>query len=242
MDPTQPAAHVTATAAAHDMSFVSLVMQADPVVKSVLALLVVASLVCWTIIIDKSWRLVRARREARALAARIPAKTMAEIDPSTLRPGGSGINETLMTAALEAWRDEDPGESRAERRERIERSMRMVLGGYLRHLASGLPFLATTASAAPFIGLFGTVWGIMNAFTGIARSQDTSLAVVAPGIAEALFATAIGLAAAIPAAIAYNKLSSALGGTRHMFGASISRMSEHLARKPAPRPRALAAE
>jgi biopolymer transport protein TolQ len=106
----------------------------------------------------------------------------------------------------------------------------------------GLAFLATTGSAAPFIGLFGTVWGIMNSFSAIAKSQDTSLSVVAPGIAEALFATAIGLVAAIPAVIAYNKLTSDLGRVQQSFGAGITALGDRLARDRKAQARAEAAE
>src|SRR5262249_32432446 len=102
-------------------------------------------------------------------------------------------------------------ETAGERRERIERAMRLTLSAELRRLELRLPFLATLGSAAPFIGLFGTVWGIMRSFAGIAAANSTSLAVVAPGIAEALFATAMGLAAAIPAVVAYNKFTVDLG-------------------------------
>jgi biopolymer transport protein ExbB/TolQ len=96
----------------------------------------------------------------------------------------------------------------------------------------GLPFLATVGSAAPFVGLFGTVWGIMGSFTRIAAANDTSLSVVAPGIAEALFSTAIGLAAAIPAVIAYNKLASHLAGSRAIGLSAISRLSDQLSLMP----------
>ena len=99
------------------------------------------------------------------------------------------------------------GESRHDLRDRLERAMLVALKTELRRIEVGLPFLATVGSAAPFIGLFGTVWGIINSFTAIAQQKDTSLAVVAPGIAEALIATALGLAAAIPAVMAYNQIS-----------------------------------
>jgi biopolymer transport protein ExbB/TolQ len=102
-------------------------------------------------------------------------------------------------------------ETFGERRERIERAMRLALSAQLRLLEYRLPFLATLGSAAPFIGLFGTVWGIMRSFNAIAAANSTSLAVVAPGIADALFATAMGLAAAIPAVIFYNKFTVEIG-------------------------------
>jgi biopolymer transport protein ExbB/TolQ len=98
----------------------------------------------------------------------------------------------------------EAAETRTILQERIVRTLGMEIAAVLRHLQSGLPILATVGSTAPFVGLFGTVWGIMNSFTGIAAAKDTSLAVVAPGIAEALLATAIGLVAAIPAVIFYN--------------------------------------
>ena len=111
--------------------------------------------------------------------------------------------------------------------------MRLALNAELRHLEVRLPFLATLGSAAPFIGLFGTVWGIMNSFASIAASKNTTLAVVAPGIAEALFATALGLVAAIPAVLAYNKLSGDIGRFANRleafageFGAILSRQLE----------------
>jgi biopolymer transport protein TolQ len=119
-----------------------------------------------------------------------------------------------------------------ERRERIERAMRLSLGAELRRLEARLPFLATLGSAAPFIGLFGTVWGIMRSFTGIAAANNTSLAVVAPGIAEALFATAMGLAAAIPAVVAYNKITVDLGRFAGRMNGLIGRSSAILARIP----------
>ena len=115
-------------------------------------------------------------------------------------------------------------ESVGERRERVEKAMRLALSGEMRRLETHLPFLATVGSAAPFVGLFGTVWGIMRSFAGIAAAHNTSLAVVAPGIAEALFATAMGLAAAIPAVVAYNKftvdLSRIAGRVQRLIGRS----------------------
>ncbi len=124
-------------------------------------------------------------------------------------------------------------ETAGERRERIERAMRLALSAELRRLEARLPFLATLGSAAPFIGLFGTVWGIMRSFAGIAAANNTSLAVVAPGIAEALFATAMGLAAAIPAVVAYNKFTVDLGRLAGRMQGLIGRSLGLLARLPA---------
>jgi TolQ protein len=210
-------------AAPHDLSFLGLFLQADPIVKGVMIMLVLASLGCWTIIFDKLVRIMSLRRQARAFEA--AARAGDKLTPQMPGPAGR-----IVTAGHEAWRDQDASESRAERRERIERAMRGALSVDMRRLQVGLAFLATTGSAAPFIGLFGTVWGIMNSFSAIAASQDTSLSVVAPGIAEALFATAIGLVAAIPAVIAYNKLTTDLGRLQQSFTAGISSLGDRLAR------------
>jgi TolQ protein len=190
--------------AVHDLSMVGLILAADPIVQGVMVLLALSSVVCWAIILDKLFRVGGLRRQARMLESVAQAPTLAR------RPGEtSGLAGAVCAVAQEAWADWTEGqESRAEYRDRLERAMRARVAEELRRVEPGLPFLATVGSAAPFIGLFGTVWGIMSSFTAIAQSNDTSLAVVAPGIAEALFATAIGLVAAIPAVIAYNKLSS----------------------------------
>lgn len=212
-----------AAAGGHDLSFLALFLQADPTVKGVMIMLVLASVVCWTLIFDKAVRLAHLRRQARAFE-----RAMAT--PRDLGHDRPGVPGRIIAAGLEAWRDQDVSETRAERRERIERAMRGMLSSEMRRLQPGLPFLATTGSAAPFIGLFGTVWGIMNSFSAIAQSQDTSLSVVAPGIAEALFATAIGLVAAIPAVIAYNKLTTDLSRVQQAFSAGIGLLGNHLAR------------
>lgn len=222
-------------AAAHGLSFVGLFLQADPIVKGVMILLVLASLGCWTVVVEKLLRFRSVRRQARVLER-------AAYSTDKLHQQSAGTTGRIIAAGQEAWRDQDPSESRAERRERIERAMRAALSADMRQLQVGLPFLATTGSAAPFIGLFGTVWGIMNSFSAIAASQDTSLSVVAPGIAEALFATAIGLVAAIPAVIAYNKLTTDLGRLQQSFAAGITSLGDRLARDRKPHLRAEAAE
>jgi biopolymer transport protein ExbB/TolQ len=181
-----------------DYSVYGLVMQADPVVKGVMLLLVIASVVCWAIIFEKVVRIRNLNRSIRRLDD----------------PGDGRIQRGLVRAVIHAGEQEaetDLGDGPAERRHRVESTMRAALRAQLQRLEYGLPFLATIGSAAPFIGLFGTVWGIVNSFTAIAQQKDTSLAVVAPGIAEALIATALGLAAAIPAVVAYNQISVALG-------------------------------
>jgi biopolymer transport protein TolQ len=183
----------------HDLSLWTLFWQASPVVKGVIVLLIVLSIACWSIIIEKAIRIRSLRRQVTALAA------LDDGDAS------AGIGQAIVTAGRMEAQDRLGDETRTELRDRIERAMRVAMARELRKIEPGLPFLATVGSAAPFIGLFGTVWGIMHSFSSIASSNNVSLAVVAPGIAEALFATAIGLAAAIPAVIGYNKLAVDLG-------------------------------
>ncbi|MDX6806995.1 MotA/TolQ/ExbB proton channel family protein [Terrihabitans rhizophilus] len=207
---------------AHDLSFVGLFLQADIIVKSVMALLAIASVICWTIIFEKMIRFSAVKRHLRSFETAGRSGDLQNVKGDL--PNG------VLQAGMTAWQDYDSTESRAERRERIERAMKGAMTARLRRLEVGLPFLATIGSAGPFIGLFGTVWGIMNSFSSIAQSQDTSLAVVAPGIAEALFATAIGLVAAIPAVMAYNKFSVDLGRIAYRTGAVIADVGNRLAR------------
>jgi biopolymer transport protein TolQ len=217
------------------LSVVTLFENADVVVKGVLLLLLFASIWSWAVIIDKLWCLRAASRsarghEARAAAARSAQELLASegladaSDPAGLMLS-AGWSESTAGALPEA-------ETVGERRDRIERAMRLALNGELRRLEARLPFLATLGSAAPFIGLFGTVWGIMRSFEGIAAARNTSLAVVAPGIAEALFATAMGLAAAIPAVVAYNKITVDLGRFAGRMQGLIGRSVGLLSRPP----------
>jgi biopolymer transport protein TolQ len=207
----------------HDMSMTGLFLQADPIVKGVIVLLLICSIAAWSIILDRWVRLARLRR----LVARFDDAARSGVPlPDQVR----GLPASVLAAGREAWADRTDGESRAEIRDRVERAMRAAAALELRRLEIGLPFLATVGSAAPFVGLFGTVWGIMNSFTSIAQSNDTSLAVVAPGIAEALFATAVGLVAAIPAVIGYNKLSVDLGRIAQDLNAIIARIGNVMAR------------
>jgi TolQ protein len=217
------------------LSIVKLFMNADPVVKGVLLLLLAASVWSWTVIIDKLWRLSAASRlardhEARAAAARSPQELAAESSSEVGDPAGLVLSAGLAESTTEP---RPQAETAGERRERIERAMRLTLNAELRRLETRLPFLATLGSAAPFIGLFGTVWGIMRSFEGIAAANNTSLAVVAPGIAEALFATAMGLAAAIPAVVAYNKITVDLGRFAGRMQSLIGRSGGLLARTSA---------
>ena len=212
-------------AAQHDLSPLGLFMQADPIVKGVMLLLVVASTACWAIIIEKILAARRLRAEARQLATAATGATT---------PEGGLAAEVIRAGAREWHEGRDPAESRGEYRERMELAMRAPLIAAFRAAEPGLPLLATIGAVGPFVGLFGTVWGIMNSFSGIAASGDTSLAVVAPGIAEALFATAIGLVAAIPAVMAYNRFTVAFARIRQGALASIGELAAGMARRPAP--------
>lgn len=213
MDPQAAAAAIDQ---AGHMSIMPLIMNADPVVKAVMIGLAVASVACWAIILEKVIRLLRLGSDVRKLEA--------------TANGGSlparGLVRKLLTAAEDEQSHGSPGEGRTETRGRLERAMRTAMRSELHRLEVGLPFLATIGSAGPFIGLFGTVWGIMHSFTAIAHQKDTSLAVVAPGIAEALFATALGLAAAIPAVVAYNAISVALGRASNRGSTAITGLAK----------------
>ncbi len=190
--------------AAPDLSVLGLFLLADWVVRGVMISFVIASVMVWAVALDRALRFAALRRDAEAL--RRFALTGQAL------PAGHGWAELLRGIA--ATMRDAAAEPAAERRARTQEVARLAIADRLREARRGLPLLAAVASSAPFIGLFGTVWGVMNAFTAIARSGDTSLAAVAPGIAEALLATALGLVAAIPAALAYNRLASALSDVR----------------------------
>lgn len=215
----------------NDFSIIELILHADPVVQAVMALLLLASIGSWAIMFEKTVRFARLRRDISHFESAVKA--------DALLAGGkhpsAGLQGGVLAAAARERRDGiEPGETRIDFRRRLEGAMRQAMVQQLRQAEPGLPFLATVGSAAPFIGLFGTVWGIMNSFTAIAGANDTSLAVVAPGIAEALFATALGLVAAIPAVIAYNKLSTDLSRLAQRCQAAIAEAARQFTRHTAP--------
>jgi biopolymer transport protein ExbB/TolQ len=216
---------ISVPTAAPDFSIYGLVMHADPVVKGVLVLLVLASVACWAIIIEKIIRLMVLNRQLRQLRT----AESGQVDP---RSAKGLVRAVLLAAEEEADEPHDRDESRQEFRARLEGAMRRALKMELQRIEVGLPFLATVGSTAPFVGLFGTVWGIVNSFTSIAQQKDTSLAVVAPGIAEALIATALGLAAAIPAVVAYNQVAVSLGRASTKANTSIGEIAKELSRPP----------
>ena len=199
-----------------NMSAWALFLQADIVVKSVVIMLILMSLWSWAIIFDKSFRLRSLFRQAEQFEEKFWSGQSLE---DLFERVGARPREpmaTIFTAAMREWRRSSgkgglpPTAGSALLGERIDRVMKISLEREMDHLHRRMIFLASTGSVAPFLGLFGTVWGIMNTFTAIGATSDTSLATVAPGIAEALFATALGLVAAIPAVVFYNKISSDL--------------------------------
>ena len=200
---------------AGDLSFLNLFLQADWVVKLVLVGLAAASLWSWAVIIDKFVRFRALNREADRFEDQVSAGRSLE---EVAQEAGDSRHPLprLLNAALREWRDAKGKGALAQGQaamlvQRIDRVLDSLSARESQRVEDGLGSLAIVATASPFIGLFGTVWGIMHAFQAIALEKNTSLAVVAPAIAEALFATAIGLAAAIPAYIAYNKFSTDAG-------------------------------
>ena len=223
-----------------DLSIWGLFVQADFIVQAVMIGLLFASFWCWAIIFEKVIRMRRLRLQAGRFEENFWSG--GSLDDLFDRVGARPIDPmaAIFSAAMREWRrsmsraGRDRDGSHQSVAERIDRVMQITLNRELEQLERYMTFLASVGSTAPFVGLFGTVWGIMNSFTAIAMSKNTSLAVVAPGIAEALFATALGLVAAIPAVIAYNKLSTdinryagRLEGFAGEFGAILSRQSDN---------------
>jgi len=199
-----------------------LFFQAGPVGKAVLLALLAASVWCWILIIEAAWGIRRLNRAVRAAAAGALDLHTALLDP-------------IIAAGRRAAAQAIPGESVSEARNRVTDSMRRSAQTLLARIEGGLPNLAVISSVAPFIGLFGTVWGIMASFFAIAEAKDTSLAVVAPGIAEALAATALGLATAIPATIGYNRLGASLARSGQQLQHLIEEDAVKISAAPMPR-------
>ena len=200
----------------HDLSVWGLFLQADIVVKIVMLMLILASFWCWAIIFEKILRMRRLWAQAEEFEDAFWSGGSLEDLYDRIHDRPTSPMASIFTAAMREWRRSaakgiSDAAQKAGLSQRIDRVMQVTLGREMEGLERHMTFLASVGSTGPFIGLFGTVWGIMNSFQAIASSKDTSLAVVAPGIAEALFATALGLVAAIPAVVAYNKISNDLG-------------------------------
>jgi biopolymer transport protein TolQ len=240
MDPQAVnAALLAGSVAPHDFSLLGLFRSADLIVKAVMLLLGLASFWSWAIIIEKLIRFRRLARQAEDFEEKFWSGGSLEdlYDRIANRP--SHPLEMLFASAMREWRRSasrgGTGDAslKAGLQERIIQVMQVTLTREMERVERYLGFLATVGSTAPFVGLFGTVWGIMNSFQSIALTKNTNLAVVAPGIAEALFATALGLVAAIPAVIAYNKFATDVGryanrleGFAAEFSAILSRQLE----------------
>lgn len=201
---------------ASDLSILSLILRADIVVQAVMLVLAFASVWCWAIIFDKIFRIRRVNRRSDKFEDSFWSGGSLEDLFDRIGNNPADPMSAMFASAMREWRrgasrNGSSDMMRGGLQQRIERVMQVTLGREMERLEKYMTFLASVGSVAPFVGLFGTVWGIMNSFQAIALSKNTSLAVVAPGIAEALFATALGLVAAIPAVLAYNKLSADLG-------------------------------
>lgn len=205
------------------LSPLKLFMEADLVVKAVMIGLALASIWTWTIIISFGLKIGKIGRANAAFEQDF--WKAGDIDAFYKARGHETLpSARVLAAGVGEWRRTTKGKvtDRDGARQRLATAMQSSVGHEIDTLSDRLNFLATVGSVAPFVGLFGTVWGIMRSFTAIAQTQNTTLAVVAPGIAEALFATAIGLAAAIPALIGYNKLQADVG----RYGSRLSNFSE----------------
>lgn len=204
----------------------SMLAHANGVVQAVMLLLALASFATWTILLAKTWELRGFRRRVEDASE--------YLQQSSVLPTAASLPPGIVQALVEAaWNERRHSAGLRERqgiKERTASRMASVERAWVRKLRHGTALLATIGSTAPFVGLFGTVWGIMNSFTGIARAHTTSLAVVAPGIAEALMATAIGLAAAIPAVIIYNHFTRSVGALRTALADLSSRVMELVSR------------
>ena len=194
------------------LNVVSLFMEADWVVKGVMVGLAIASLWSWAVILDKLFRFAAMNSAADGFERQVNSgRSLEEIGAQAGEHPAQPLPLMLVTA-LKDWREARSKGTITETQSalvinRIDRSLDSIIARESRRIEDGLGVLAVVATASPFIGLFGTVWGIMNAFQAIAAEQNTNLATVAPAISEALFATGIGLAAAIPAYIGYNKFT-----------------------------------
>ena len=213
----------------HELSPWSMFLSADILVKAVMIGLAFASLMTWTICIAKAIELSAARRKLRTALARIgDARSLAEAQFAL--GARDGVLSSLLGAAMREARLSAGISSDAGIKERAASSFAEIVRAEARRIRLGMGLLATIGATSPFVGLFGTVWGIMNSFIGISKSQTTNLAVVAPGIAEALLATAFGLAAAIPAVIIYNHFSRLTKGYLELVSRSSGAAARLLSR------------
>ncbi|KTC22147.1 biopolymer transporter ExbB [Pseudomonas marginalis ICMP 11289] len=211
LETLEPAAEDNSLGMSHDLSPWGMYQNADVVVKAVMIGLAIASIITWTIWIAKGFELLGAKRRLRTEIANLKkARTLSEAGETAAKEGT--LANLLVHDAMEEMRLSTNSREREGIKERVSFRLERLVAACGRNMSSGTGVLATIGSTAPFVGLFGTVWGIMNSFIGIAKTQTTNLAVVAPGIAEALLATALGLVAAIPAVVIYNVFARSIAG------------------------------
>jgi biopolymer transport protein TolQ len=244
MEPTIPATPVVPLDAASlagsvpspDMSVISLFLQADTIVKIVMLMLLAASFWTWAIIFEKSLRLRKLRSQAKQFEESFWSGGSLETLFDRLEGKMPDPMSAIFVAAMREWRRSaakglaQTEQMRASLQERIERVMDITLGREIDVIERHMTFLASVGSSAPFVGLFGTVWGIMNAFSSLGNVQQATLAMVAPGISEALVTTAIGLFAAIPAVVAYNRYADQASRLELRYDAFMEELSTILQR------------
>ncbi|WP_313898907.1 tonB-system energizer ExbB [Methylobacterium sp. E-025] len=209
-----------------DLSPLGMFLNADPVVQGVMVLLAAASVLTWTILLARALGLLLAKRRLRASLAAIRAATSLDDAARQVRHG-LGAQLLVETEEELALSQGLPSEGI---KERVAIALERIEAAAAKRMAVGISILATIGSVGPFVGLFGTVWGIMRSFIGIANSNTTNLAVVAPGIAEALLATGIGLVAAIPAVVIYNGLARSVVAYRMLATDAVALIMRHLSR------------
>ena len=196
---------VVGLASSADFSLINLFIRADIVVKSVIIMLIACSIYSWAVIIEKYRLFKKIHQSTEEFEAKFWNSKSAETFYNNLP---ANVQDPMALIFKDAMQNLLKRRSRTDLNNRMTTMLEMGIEKQISKITKGFTFLATVGSTAPFIGLFGTVWGIMNSFQSIAISRNTSLAIVAPGIAEALFATALGLLAAIPAVVAYNKFNN----------------------------------
>ena len=202
---TEISTQAVGLASSADFSLISLFLKADIIVKSVIIILILCSIYSWAVIFEKFKLFKSINNSSDQFEDKFWKSRSAESFYNSLP---QNLNDPMAVLFKESMQGIMKSKSKSNMSEKLNNMLEAGIDKQISKIEKGFTFLATVGSTAPFIGLFGTVWGIMNSFQSIAISRNTSLAIVAPGIAEALFATALGLLAAIPAVIAYNKFSS----------------------------------
>ena len=219
MNPLDQESPIAALSLPHDLTPWGMFLAADVIVQAIMIGLLIASIVTWTVLLAKGVELISAGRKARAAMISLRTARVLRDTVADTRSASSDVGALVAAAIAEMDHSADfPADGI---KERIASRLDQIEAAARRRVQRGIGILATIGATAPFVGLFGTVWGIMNSFIGISKAQTTNLAIVAPGIAEALLATALGLVAAIPAVVIYNVFSRMIANYRaQLFDAS----------------------